>query len=350
MTETNQKILDMISKNASANEICAATGLSNKQLFYRLNMLKTKGYNFSKKYYYDGEITYKLQRGFESEKEISLLTSPKDNEFKAVFISDLHLANKKDRVDLLDQVYNFCIKEGIHIIINAGDLIDGFLGLPQLKKFNSSEEQIDYALKVYPFDKNILNFTVLGNHDYNILEKSGQNLETILSAKRHDIISLGYGVGVLKIKNDKIIVKHRQTTKNNSKPQYDSGLILFGHTHKAKNVINGNIVNMFLSSLCDLGSSSNYEDFTLPGFVKATINFQNGIFNLGVFEQYIFTDKMYKINELHCELCKGKNTKQKIIEYEEERIPCKVKEKIKSIGTNQPKLSQIDKFNMKYNK
>ena len=68
MTETNQKIIDMILKNASVNEISKVTGLSNKQLFYRLNMLKIKGYNFSRKYYYDGEITYKLQKGFEKQK------------------------------------------------------------------------------------------------------------------------------------------------------------------------------------------------------------------------------------------------------------------------------------------
>ena len=180
MSETNQKIMNMILQNASVNEISKATGLSNKQLFYRLNMLRVKGYNFSRKYYYDGEIVYKLQKGFDNPKEISLLTSPSDKEFKAVFISDLHLSNKHDRVDLLNQIYDFCAKEGIHIIINGGDIIDGFLGFENLKKFKTIEEQINYFLKHYPYDKNILNFTCLGNHDYDVLEKVGQNLETIL--------------------------------------------------------------------------------------------------------------------------------------------------------------------------
>lgn len=58
MSDTNQKIIDMINKNANVNEICSATGLSNKQLFHRLNMLKIKGYDFSRKYYYDGNIVY----------------------------------------------------------------------------------------------------------------------------------------------------------------------------------------------------------------------------------------------------------------------------------------------------
>jgi len=202
MSETNQKILDMILKNASCNEIASATGLSNKQLFHRLNMLKIKGYNFSRKYYYDGEITYKLNKGFQKEKEISLLTSSKDTKFKAVFLSDLHICNEKERLDVFYNVYDFCIKEGINIIINAGDLIDGLLGVNN-KKFNTIEEQIEYALKIHPYDKNILNFICLGNHEYDALENSGQNIESVLLNRRHDIVPLGYGIGTLNIKNDK---------------------------------------------------------------------------------------------------------------------------------------------------
>lgn len=46
--KTNEILLELISKNASVNEICSITGLSPKQLFYRLNMLKIKGYDFEK--------------------------------------------------------------------------------------------------------------------------------------------------------------------------------------------------------------------------------------------------------------------------------------------------------------
>ena len=111
MTEINQKIIDMIEKSASANEICEATGLSNRQLYYRQNMMKSKGYIFSKKFFYNGDIVYKLNKGLVTEKnhEIALFTSKKDNQFRAVFISDLHLSNKCDRVDLLNAVYNFLI-------------------------------------------------------------------------------------------------------------------------------------------------------------------------------------------------------------------------------------------------
>ena len=58
MSDINKKILELISKGATVNEICAKTGLSNRQLFYRMNMLEIMGYNFSRKYYNNGEILY----------------------------------------------------------------------------------------------------------------------------------------------------------------------------------------------------------------------------------------------------------------------------------------------------
>lgn len=347
MSETNKKIIDMILKGATANEIASSTGLSNRQLFYRLNMLKTKGYNFSRKYYYDGEIVYKLYKGFKQEKDICLLTSHKDTEFKAVFISDLHFANKADRADLLNQVYDFCVKEGIHVIINGGDIIDGFVGNYKYKKFENSEEQIEYALKLYPFDKNILNFICLGNHDYSILENSGQNLETILSSKRHDIISLGYGIGKLKIKNDEIIVRHPTTPTVNPLEPINEGLMITGHTHRSHNICSGNLLNIYLPSLSDIKMKSE-ENNSLPGFVKATLKFNNGIFYTGIFEQYIFIDKMYKINESQYDLYKGKNMSQ-IIKYEEDRIKYEENQIEEETETQQiekkHELSRIDKFN-----
>lgn len=349
MTEINQKIIDMIEKNASANEICAATGLSNRQLFYRQNMMKTKGYSFSKKFFYNGDIVYKLNKGLVTEKnpEIALFTSKKDTQFRAIFISDLHLSNKEDRVDLLNEVYNFCIKEGIHIIINGGDLIDGLLGYEDLKKFKNPEDQIEYALNVYPFDKSILNFICLGNHDYNILENTGQNIENILEAKRHDIVSLGYGLGVLKVKNDEIIVKHPKTPHIISKGALTTGLVLNGHGHSSQATLSGNLVNLHLTTLSNMYIGK-YD--SLPGFVKATIDLKNGIFGNGTFENFVFADKLYKVNESHYELFKGKNLNNDVIKYEEERITYREDEKVKVLTKEETRLSQIDKFNKRYGK
>ena len=193
-------------------------------------------------------------------------------------------------------------------------------------------------------------FTCLGNHDYDVLEKVGQNLETILLTKRHDIVPLGYGVGRLKIKNDEIIVRHPKTPMIEPLGPISEGLMLTGHTHKSQNIVHGNLVNIYLSSLSDLKSNNNSEDCSLPGFVKATINFQKGIFNIGTFEQYIFADKIYKVNESQYELYRGKNINQDVVKYEEDRIPYSEElENVEKVLTKDYKgLSQIERFNKRY--
>lgn len=352
MTETNQKILDMILKNASVNEICAHTGLSSKQLFHRLNMLKIKGFNFSRKYYSDGEICYKLDKGFVYDKEVSLITKPTENEIKMVFLSDLHLCSENQRLDLLNEVYELCAKEGIHVIINGGDLIDGLFG-PSKKMFDSYEKQIEYAIKNHPFDKNILNFICLGNHDYASLDKTGQDLETAINNKRHDIIPLGYGRGVLNIKNDKIFVIHSDTPlENNITLQTGGRLILYGHGHIMSTKIESHDVKISLPTLSNIAIPSNGYKMP-PSMLISTLTFKNGCIEYGNFEQYIFLDKIYKVNETKCDLFRGKNMDLTEIKNEENRTPYKEEQKtyIKKIQERQERqsgLSQIKKFNNRY--
>ena len=341
MTEMNQRILDMIAKNASVNEICSVTGLSNKQLFYRLNMFKVKGFDFSRKYYEDGEITYKLNKGFKEDHDISLITSPKTSEIKIAFLSDLHLSNEHERLDLLNEVYNFCANENIHVIINGGDLIDGLIG-PDKKKHSTYEKQIDYAIKNHPFDKNILNFICLGNHDHKALEITGQNLETALLNRRHDIVPLGYGYGKLNIKNDEIVVRHPKTPTTKMEPT-TRGLIVTGHSHRSQSSVIGNIINIGLPSLSSLENYTPNESFSLPGFIVGKISFYKGFFQTGIFEQYVFLDKVYKVNELNYELIKGASLNDDVIKYEEERVK-------KTYVKEMNRKSQFDKFKDRYNK
>ena len=44
MSEINNKILELVKQNYSANEISNVLGITNKQLFYRLNQIKNKGF------------------------------------------------------------------------------------------------------------------------------------------------------------------------------------------------------------------------------------------------------------------------------------------------------------------
>lgn len=329
MTELNNIILNMIKDNKSLNEICDKTNLSSKQLFYRLYLLRLKGYNFNHNYYYNGNIKYELSKNRGRNSNITLITDICDNNFKAIIISDLHLANKKERIDLLNKVYDFSINKNYNIIINAGDVVDGLVGNINNKKYSDIIKQIEYALKVYPYDKNILNFICFGNHDYDSLINYGINIETIFDIKRHDLVSLGYGYGSLYIKNDLIRVAHPKC-RNLPGDFCEKGLIIEGHTHSVSFKENG------YGRIIQVGSLSDVIGKYPPGFMTLNSEFVNGILGRSNIESFLYiNDRFIKTSEYSCDLSLGKDVSTNDIKNEKD---------IKL------RLSQIEKFNKKYNK
>ena len=334
MTEINNTIINMINENKSLNEICDITNLSSKQLFYRLYLLKIKGYDFSRKYYYNGDITYNINKDIYNNREKVLITDPKDISFRAIILSDLHIGNEKERLDLLDKVYSYAIKNNYNIIINAGDVIDGLTGNLDSKKYTDIIKQVEYALKVYPYDKSIINFICLGNHDYDAFIKKGVNIETAIDIKRHDLVSLGYGVGKLNIKNDCIKVRHPKCGKLPDS-FYDKGLIIEGHSHMLGYKENGH------ARIIQINSLSNVMNICPPGFMTINSNFVNGILCKTTIESFLYFEPNFiKTSEYQCDLSSGKNNSNKEVINEEH---------YKKLSKEKP-LTQIEKFNKKYNK
>ena len=291
MSIENQKIIAMITHGASANEIVAATGLSHRQLFYRMYLLESMGYVFNKSYYSTGDIVYEIKTTLEKESVPTIITRPGENRLTVATLADLHLNSVLDDVALLNIVYDFCAKEGIHLIINGGDLLDGFFGRSE-KRHNTGYGQVRYFLDKYPFDPHIINCIILGNHDKDLLDKLGIDLRKVFAAYRHDFLSLGYGCGKLRIKRDAIYVKHH--VKNGHKMEEKlSGLIFAEHSHLFRYVNMADFTKIIVPSL----SHINHDEFPFPSFLKTTINFSKGIITYIDVEQYICTDKIYKVNE-----------------------------------------------------
>ena len=65
MDEDNAKIIEMIKNGKSANEMASTLGISNKQLYIKLNRLKCYGINLDRFYHDNGNITYYTPTGNE---------------------------------------------------------------------------------------------------------------------------------------------------------------------------------------------------------------------------------------------------------------------------------------------
>ena len=302
MSDLVKQLLELINIGATINEISEILGLTNKQIYNLITIIKNNGYDFERKYYSTGDIIYLPKKRFylpeETDRGVTLITTPQEKEITILIMSDPHIGSEYERLDLIEKAFTYCIDNNIHIIIIGGDFIDGMVG-PYGRKHKTNEEQIKYAIKKYPFDKNIITFTVLGNHDYKSLKENGQDFSLILKSYRHDIVPLGYGVGQLNIKNDKIIVLH--PLKSNQQVEKFSGartVIIRGHSHKTRiKILNqSNTIIAYISSISDRVFSENE---IMPGAMLATLRFYNGYISTITFKQLMLGEKVYTVNEFN---------------------------------------------------
>ena len=152
---------------------------------------------------------------------------------------------------------------------------------------------------------------------------------------RHDLVSLGYGVGNINIKNETIYIKHHINDYNIPHIPSES-IILLGHSHKASIYTNGNLY-VHIPTLSDL----NNENCGFPGAMLMTLSFKNGYFKIGHFEQLLVNNKVYKVNEYICELLPNRTFKKKNQTILEENDSGNYLKNFDNIQTNtQPKSEQ----------
>lgn len=300
LTDINSKLLYLIKKGKSVNQIVEELNISHKELLRRMKSVRNDGFDFETKYYYDGNITYNLIKEEPSTSnnynENTIITKNSDNEITVMVISDLHMGCVLENLEAIDSIYNYCAKKGINIIINTGDLMNGFLGITE-KIHKTYAEQIEYVVEKYPFDKNILNFICLGNHDLASKLKTGQDFMKYLSNHRIDFVPLGYGECAVNIKREKIVLFH-SIHKKFETSKYSNSLVLKGHEHMLKSTVDKNTI-ISVPSLSNLGFEEMMMD---PSALVMKLTFKNGLFEKCYIENLKVTEKIVKVGELTYDL------------------------------------------------
>ena len=286
MSSLEKRIVDLIKQGKSNIEICQKLNLSKDTFRDILLNLKNKGLEYDKRYLINGGTLYtpnKEQNGKNVSSGVTLLLKNKD-ELIALLISDLHLGTKEERLDLLNLLYDYAMKNGIHLIINGGDLING-LTSERKNICRTHLEQCEYFIENHPFDINILNICVLGNHDVKGLRKDGVNFARVLENYRTDFAIAGIENGHILVKNDFINMYHPLSCDCNNTPM--KKVVLVGHSHQYKvKIINDNVL-IYIPAL------SNYVPASkgiIPSFLKMKMGFNTGYISYIDLENLTFFD------------------------------------------------------------
>lgn len=290
MSEIMDKVLELIGQGISLNEIQTRLSLSNREFSDILKQLRHNGYNYAKTYFSDGKILVKLNKSLNFNPESNTIRiNVKDRVLRAVFISDLHIGSIYERPDLLKVVFNYMKRHDIHTLFNGGDVIENvYEDRQDILRNKTAKAQARKVLRIHPAMADIVSYNLYGNHDYKSITDQGFDVARYLEDRRYDLVSLGYGTAIIKLKDDAIAITHDLSRSRKKKELPDNVTIVFkGHSHKSKNRENKLIYIPALSE----DPSACYEYRPLMGFLDV---------------EFIFFDKLIsKINIRHLAIVDG---------------------------------------------
>lgn len=270
MREKIALTLALIAEGHNINEIQNILNINNIEFNKILKAIKDSGYNLSRNYSSDGQINLKLNKSTFTGERKSLRINVIDKSLRVLFISDLHIGSIYENPSLLKLVYKYAKDHNCHIIFNGGDLIENiYPDAAYPPKIPSVELQLKKVLRIYPYDSNIINFILYGNHDYRSLTEEGLDISRYLEERRYVLVSLGYCECIIHLKDDAIAITHdlKRTSKNEIPNNVSA--VYRGHSHKSKTRDNKII---YIPALSENGNSA-YEFRPLVGFLDAEFLF-----------------------------------------------------------------------------
>lgn len=303
------RLLELINEGKSNREICKILNITSTQLYRYLLELKNSGILIEKKYYSDGSIRYELLKEVFARERIdnyqnsrTLITERSENKLRFLAISDLHFGNELERKDLTERAFNYCVREGINIILCGGDLIDGIKG--KGKRISDPKEQIDYFINNYPHDDSIITIAVVGDHDLSCFTHDSLYLPSVCENYRQDIVFGNHENTQINIKNDILMLYHKY--KPSLVQQTDASLLLFAHSHKYVTNIKDRVLWVKIPPLSNLLQQ-------MPSALEFTLSFGRGYIAGVRIRQIYFGFNDYVLNESTFSLKKTKKFPRNVI-------------------------------------
>lgn len=292
----SSQLLKMLKQGTTGSEMCETLNISSRQLCDELLKLKNNGIAYSKEYGSNGSIFYhrissvrnlNIYNNATAQNDRTIAFDKRKNELKVLAISDLHFGNELERIDLVNRAFNYCIKNNINIILCGGDIIDGTFTKAK-QKISDPREQVEYFMKNYPQDKNILTFSVAGDHDLDAFYKSSLNIIEVCENFRHDVVIGGFNNAIININDDKIQLYHHIMYGRLIKTS--APIILHGHSHKYFTSFVDDVLNITLPTLSNIFQP-------MPTVLELEFSFKNGYITEVIVKQIYFDSQDILLNE-----------------------------------------------------
>ena len=190
------KLKYLVNKKKTLLEICETLELKDYEVIGLVELMKQDGELLD---YVNGEIV-KLRKPIEN---FGVYEVPDNtHHLSLLMISDSHLANKADRIDILNYLYDKAENKGIKYVLHCGDVLDGiYVNRPQHiyeLRCVGFDEHLDYVINKYPHFSG-KTFFIGGNHMDTYFKNGGSDMGKAISREREDLVYLNPDTADLKI-------------------------------------------------------------------------------------------------------------------------------------------------------
>ena len=191
--DDKDKMFAKIQNGSTTGEVCESLGISELKLGGLVEEFLLRGYDIKIREV-DGEKIVLKKKNKINKKEIK----PDINnltKIRQVWLSDTHLCNEAQQLNLINQVYKEAYDRNISTILHFGDITDGdYQNRPdhRYELFRQgASRQIEYLVNYYPYVDGITTYFITGNHDDTHNKNGGLEIGPIIEEKRPDMKFIG---------------------------------------------------------------------------------------------------------------------------------------------------------------
>lgn len=255
MGPKRDRLLSAIRQTPTLDELATKFGISRGKALDLCDELKRDGLNVFLRG--DRVCLEAIPAQVAYDKALHLYESDANGKYRFGIVSDNHLGSRYAREDVLHELYDWFVKEGITRVYNGGNWIDGEASFNKHDlSVHGMDQQLAYFAKNYPQREGITTYYVAGDdHEGWYAKREGVDIglraqQTAESFGRKDLRYLGYMEAYITLKHAKtgqsseLMVVHPgggtayalsyspqkwiEALQGGEKP----AVIIFGHWHK----------------------------------------------------------------------------------------------------------------------
>lgn len=311
--DDRDKMFSQIRNGESIDVICERLGISPLKFGGIVEELKHRGYNIDIDESLNNKVIIKKNKNKSNSSVKPDISDLK--KISQVWISDTHLCNEAQQLNLINRIYKEAAERGINTVLHFGDVLDGdYHNRPehQYALFRlGATRQLDYLTNYYPKIEGIDTYFITGTHDQTHCKNGGVFIGPAIEEKRPDMHFLGDDMGMynpsdskktsiemfhpgggcsssLSYKMQKYIDKMEPGTKPN--------IIGSGHFHQSHMMAYRNVIAFLipcLTSKTNFAIRQGLENTMGAYFIDMYVN-KDGDIEMIEFEEKRFTEKDIK--------------------------------------------------------